>query len=226
VRGKGGAIDLVETEVPIAGIHPNPFRFLAYVDESHLAAFNLAGVANVLTVTPSRGSTLDDVERALFGAPGVASVERASGLTDSADAAVDEFLSAIVLTETIVFGLALLIAFNATSISTDERRRETATMFAFGVPVRGAVRIAIAENIVVGILATVLGVLGGMLLVQWMIDTTLPDTFPEFGVTPSLGAGSIVVTLVAGIGAVTLAPLMTARRLRRMDVPATLRVVE
>jgi putative ABC transport system permease protein len=226
VRGKGGAIDLVETEVPIAGIHPNPFRFLAYVDESHLAAFNLAGVANVLTVTPSRGSTLDDVERALFGAPGVASVERASGLTDSADAAVDEFLSAIVLTETIVFGLALLIAFNATSISTDERRRETATMFAFGVPVRGAVRIAIAENIVVGILATVLGVLGGMLLVRWMIDTTLPDTFPEFGVTPSLGAGSIVVTLVAGIGAVTLAPLMTARRLRRMDVPATLRVVE
>jgi putative ABC transport system permease protein len=65
-----------------------------------------------------------------------------------------------------------------------------------------------------------------MLLVRWMINTTLPDTFPEFGVTPSLGAGSILVTLVAGIGAVTLAPLMTARRLRRMDVPATLRVVE
>ena len=120
----------------------------------------------------------------------------------------------------------MLIAFNATSISTDERRRETATMFAFGVPVRGAVRIAIAENIVIGALATVLGLLGGMLLVRWMINTTLPDTFPEFGVTPSLGAGSIFITLVAGIGAVTLAPLMTARRLRRMDVPATLRVVE
>ena len=83
----------------------------------------------------------------------------------------------------------MLIAFNATSISTDERRRETATMFAFGVPVRGAVRIAIAENVVIGALATVLGLLGGMLLVRWMINTTLPDTFPEFGVTPSLGAG-------------------------------------
>ena len=226
VRGPRDTVDLVETPVPVAGIHPNPFRFLAYVDESQLAPFDLGGIANVLTVTPAPGSTPDDVERALFGAPGVASVERASALTDSADAAVDEFLGAIVLTETIVFGLALLIAFNATSISTEERRRENATMFAFGVPVRSAVRIAIAENVVMGLLATLLGILGGMLLVQWMVNSMLPDTFPELSVTPTLGAGSILLTLGAGLGAVTLAPLMTARRLRRMDLPATLRVVE
>ena len=226
VRAEGGAVDLVETPVPITGVHPNPFRFLSYVDERHLAAFNLGGVTNVLTVTPAAGAGAADVERALFGAPGVASVERASALTDSADAAVDEFLSAIVLTEAIVFGLALLIAFNATSISTDERRRENATMFAFGVPVRTAVRNMIAENIVMGTLATLLGLVGGMLLVNWMIDSTLPDTFPELAVTASLGIGSIVLTLVAGIGAVTIAPLMTARRLRRMDLPATLRVME
>jgi len=36
-----------------------------------------------------------------------------------------------------------------------------------------------------------------------------------------------VATAVAvGIGAVALAPVLTARRLRRMDIPATLRVVE
>jgi putative ABC transport system permease protein len=226
VRTAGGAVDLVETRVPVAGVHPNPFRFLAYVDAAHLAPFNLGGVANSLTVIPAAGATAGDVERALFGLPGVASVERASALTDSADAAVDEFLSAIVLTEGIVFGLALLIAFNATSISTEERRRETATMFAFGVPVRSAVRIAIVENVVVGVAATALGVLGGMALVNWMIDTTLPDTFPEFGVTAALSPASLLLTLAAGLGAVTLAPLLTARRLRRMDLPATLRVVE
>ena len=71
-----------------------------------------------------------------------------------------------------------------------------------------------------------LGLAGGMLLVGWMIDSTLPDTFPELAVEPHLGAGSIALTVAVGFGAVTLAPLMTARRLRRMDIPATLRVVE
>ncbi len=226
VRLAGGAVDLVERPVPVAGVHPNPFRFLAYVDETQVAALNLAGAANVLTVLPAAGSTPADVERALFGAPGVATVEPATALVDTADASIDEFLSAIVLTETIVFGLALLIAFNATSISTDERRRESATMFAFGVPVRTVVLVAIAENLVVGLLATALGVLGGMLLVDWIISNTLPDTFPELLVTPSLSAGSVALTFAAGLGAVVIAPVLTARRLRRMDLPSTLRVVE
>jgi hypothetical protein len=35
-----------------------------------------------------------------------------------------------------------------------------------------------------------------------------------------------MVALVLGIAAVALAPVLTVRRVRRMDIPSTLRVVE
>ena len=38
--------------------------------------------------------------------------------------------------------------------------------------------------------------------------------------------GTALTAAMLGIVAVGLAPLLTVRRLRRMDVPATLRVVE
>jgi putative ABC transport system permease protein len=42
----------------------------------------------------------------------------------------------------------------------------------------------------------------------------------------TLSPVSIATAVVLGVGAVALAPLLTLRRLRRMDIPATLRVVE
>jgi putative ABC transport system permease protein len=42
----------------------------------------------------------------------------------------------------------------------------------------------------------------------------------------TISAGSLLAAAAVGIAAVALAPLLTARRLRRMDVPSTLRVVE
>jgi hypothetical protein len=36
----------------------------------------------------------------------------------------------------------------------------------------------------------------------------------------------VLLAIVAGAGSMTVAPLLTIRRLRRMDVPSTLRVVE
>jgi putative ABC transport system permease protein len=220
------SFELVTSRLPVAGLHPNPFRFLAYMDAGAASLFALGGAANSLTIEPAPGATQADVQRLLFGQPGIAAVEPASASTDAADDAIDEFLSAIVLTAGIVLILALLVAFNATSINADERRRETATMFAFGVPLRSALRVAVLENVVVGLLATAVGIAGGMLVVRWMVTETLPDTFPELAATATIAPGSLVVVVLAGVGAVAVAPLLTARRLRAMDVPSTLRVVE
>jgi hypothetical protein len=46
------------------------------------------------------------------------------------------------------------------------------------------------------------------------------------GVVVSLSAGSRAAAALSGTAAVALAPVFTARRMRRMDVPSTLRVVE
>ena len=63
-------------------------------------------------------------------------------------------------------------------------------------------------------------------MVGWVLATILPDTVPELGVTVTITGGSLPRPPLVGVAAVALAPLLTARRLRRMDVPSTLRVVE
>ena len=72
--------------------------------------------------------------------------------------------------------LVLLIAFNSSSISADERRRQHATMFAFGLPVRRVVIMALIESTVIGIMGTIVGVVFGYAVVQWIVHTMLPDT--------------------------------------------------
>ena len=54
--------------------------------------------------------------------------------------------------------LALLIAYSAASINTDERRREHATLFAFGLRVRRVLRMEVVEALLVGTLGTAIGV--------------------------------------------------------------------
>jgi putative ABC transport system permease protein len=122
--------------------------------------------------------------------------------------------------------LALLIAFNSTSINADERVREHATMFAFGLPVRSVLAMSVAESLIKGILATLLGLGLGLALIGWVFYSFLPEVAPELGVTISLSTATYMAAVLVGVVASALAPLLTARRLRRMNVPAALRVVE
>ena len=50
--------------------------------------------------------------------------------------------------------MALLIAFNASTINADERAREHATMFAYGVTVGRVVRGGVVEALIIGALGT------------------------------------------------------------------------
>ena len=55
------------------------------------------------------------------------------------------------ITAVAVLVLALLIAFNATRIAVDERRREHATMRPFGLPVRSIIGTVVNESVLVGV---------------------------------------------------------------------------
>jgi putative ABC transport system permease protein len=223
---RGGTFDQVDTRLPVIGIHPNPLRLFAYMDASQADLLGLSGQANKLTVTPAPGAGEAQVQRALFGQPGVASVQPVATETREVKQAVDQFKEVITVTETVVLFLALLMAFNSSSIAVDERRREYATLFAFGVPVRSGLRIAVVESVVVGVLGTALGILAGAAVVSWTMNDLLGETLPDLGAVVTLSPVSIATAVVLGVGAVALAPLLTLRRLRRMDIPATLRVVE
>ena len=196
------------------------------MDRSQARLLGLAGATNVVQVTPAPGYSQDQVERALFSSPGVASVRSVTASTDLFQERMDEFLGVLRVAELLTLLLAVLIAFNSTSINADERAREQATMTAFGVPLRTSLRISIVESFVVGLSATLLGLALGLVVLRWVLGSVIPGTFPDLGLAASLSGSSLAAAGVVGVVAVTLAPLLVARRMARMDVPSTLRVVE
>jgi putative ABC transport system permease protein len=223
---EGMSYRMVDSEVRVAGTHPIALRSLVYLDSSQADLFGLDGITNTLQVTPEPGVTADQAQRALFALPGVAAAMPVVDLGDTLRSLLDQFMGVLRVMEGAVLLLALLIAFNSTSVAVDERSREHATMFAFGLPVRTVVRMTVVEAMVVGVLGTLLGVVLGYAVLQYLFHTTLPNTMPDIGFDVYLSPATLTAAALAGVAVVALAPLFTVRKLRRMDVPATLRVVE
>jgi len=216
----------VRTPMTVAGLHPNPMRVFAYLDPATAEAFGLTGTANVMSITPADGSAPDDVRRALLGVPHVASAETPQSSIEGMRATLDEFVGILNVAALITLLLALLIAFNTTSIAVDERSREHATMLAYGLPVRTVLGLTAVETVIVGALGTLAGIGGGYLVLRWMAATTISDVLPEIGVTATLSATTLVGAFGLGVLTVALAPLFTLRRLLGTDIPSALRVME
>jgi putative ABC transport system permease protein len=226
VRTGSAELGDATTRAQVAGIHGNPFRQVAIAGPAWAPLMGLAGQANTVSVQPAPGSTSLDVRRALAGRPGVASVEEAAAPTRTLQDALDQFGGVLRIGWLFAIALALLMAFNATTINAEERRREHATMFAFGLGPRVVLGVQIAESLLVGLLATAMGVVIGRGVLAWIVTSLIPETFPDLGIDAALSSTTLLAAGAAGLLALALAPVLTARRLRRMDVPATLRVME
>jgi len=222
----GDGFRLVRTPLPVAGVHPSPFRFDAYLDRSQLDVFGVAGIANALDVLPAPGRTPDDVERELFELPGVASAQPVAVTATIVEDSIEDFTAVFQVLQLFILFLAVLIAYNATSINAEERARERATLFAFGLRLRRVLGLETAEGVIIGMLGTLVGVGAGSLVVRWIVASIWGRTMPEMGLDVVVGADTIITAAVLGVLAVSIAPLLTIRRLRRMDIPGTLRVVE
>jgi putative ABC transport system permease protein len=82
------------------------------------------------------------------------------------------------------------------------------------------------ETMLVGAASKLTGILGGYPVLHQMTATTIPAVLREIGVTATVFPTTIAQALALGIPAIAVAPLFTVRRLHRMDIPATLRMVE
>jgi putative ABC transport system permease protein len=69
-------------------------------------------------------------------------------------------------------------------------------------------------------------VAAGLLAETWLIDSFSQKTLPEFDIVVDLSGTSIVIALIVGVVAAGLSPLFLARKVRRMNLPDTLRLVE
>ena len=222
-----GGLRTADSQMRVAGIDPSPMRGYAYLDAATAASLSgLPGMTNLLTVLPSAGHSAADVQRALLDVPHVASVQSVRAATDGLRASLDQFTGILNVAAGVALLLVLLIAFNTASIGTDERSREHATMMAFGLPPRTVLSMTATESVLIGMLGTVAGVAAGYGLLAWLTATTIAGVMPEIGVTTALSAGTVAAAVLLGTAAVAAAPLFTLRRLRRTDIPATLRVME
>jgi putative ABC transport system permease protein len=195
------------------------------MDDSQASAFGLAGVANRVSALPAAAGP-DAARRALFDVAGVSSVQEASAGPRVIRDRMNQFIGIFQVMEGALFVLAALIAFNTASINLDERSREYATMMAFGVPTRTILRIAVIEGALLGTLATVMGLVGGYLLARYFIDVLAARVLPDIGLHQVLTPASFAIVTVLGIIAVAITPLFGWRRLRTMNIPSSLRLME
>ena len=217
---------LASTTLPITGIHTSPLRFVAYANPPAAMTMGLNGLVNRISVVPAAGHTGADVKRALLAMPAVRAVQGAAAMTDAVDQTMSQFTEVLVITVAIAIVMALLIAYNAAAINAEERTRETATMFAYGIGPRSVIGGNIFEALLIGTVATIVGVAVGYGILRWIIDVSMRSTMPDLDVLISISAATYALAALAGIVSVSLAPLMTLRRLKRTDVPSALRVVE
>jgi len=219
------AFGSIEESMRVVGVHPYPIRSFAYLDDADAGRFGLAGAANVVLVAPTPGTDVEALKRSLFELPGVASAQAADANATALQDLMAQFTGILRFLELFVLLLALLIAFNASAISVDERARDHATMFAFGVRPFAVLRGLTVEALLVGLLGTLVGIGLGVLAVRWIVSGAATD-MPDLGMIVSIAPSTIATAIALGVLAVGMAPLFTYRRLRRMDVPSTLRVME
>jgi putative ABC transport system permease protein len=226
-QAAGKELRTADSPVRVAGLDPSPMRAYAYLDSATAAALSgMPGMTNLLTVLPSPGHSAADLQRALLDVPHVASAQSVRAATDGLNDSLDQFTGILNVAAGVALLLVLLIAYGTASIGTDERSREHATMMAFGLPPRTVLGLTVTESVLVGVLGTVTGVAAGYGLLAWLTATTIAGVMPEIGVTAALSAGTVAAAVLLGTAAVAAAPLFTLRKLRRTDIPATLRVVE
>lgn len=217
---------MMESDIRIAGIHPSPLRYLSYMNIEQADLLSLEGLANIMYVDPVAGVSQNDVQRALFQRPGVASVQSVSSMTRVIRDMMELLIAFMMIVVIAVLALAFLIAFNSTSINVDERSREIATMFAFGLPIRTVTRMTLIENLVIGILGTSVGIGAGWLVLVWMMNERMERILPDVHLTTTVQLLSLVAAVLLGVGVVALTPLLNLRKMTRMNLPSTLRVME
>ena len=223
---RDGVFSLAQSDLEVVGLHANPMRVGAYVDCRYCEDLGVANMTNVVLAMPAPDVEVDTLKQEMFGLPGVASVQKATASSELFQDQFEQYTGILGFILAFVVLLALLIAYNTASINMDERRREHATMLAYGLQARTILGMAVAESAVLGVIATVLGMIGGYLMLQWVANVLMPNTFPDLGMQIAFNPTSLVTVIALSVIAVAVAPVFTIFRLRKTDIPSTLRVME
>ncbi len=210
----------------VIGIYGSQVRFWAFMDLSDSSILNCTSLINSIILVPVSGVSVDSIQKELFGIPEYSGAQTIIRLVETYEELIELFTSVLTVMQYAVIVLALLIAFNTATINFDERIREFATMGAFGTPIRTSTWMLMVESVIIGIFGTLFGYFPLGFLVMEIFQVQVRTSMPEVNLTGFLFPESIAIILFIGLFLVALTPLLSIRKLIKMDLPSALRVIE
>jgi ABC-type antimicrobial peptide transport system permease subunit len=212
--------------VRVIGIHPDILRTFVYMDIKDAGIMNLEAAANSLHLNPAAGVRVEELREELSQIEGVAMIQLAAEVAEGARGVLEQFINVFRVIQMAVLVMAFLIAFNTTRTNVDERRRELATMFAFGTRIRTVLRMAVVENLIIGVLGTAVGIVLGRAVMRAVLLVRFETMAPELDPVMTVSTNTLGLAVLFGVVVVAVTPVLMLRQLVNMDVPSTLRVVE
>ncbi|MFX0173384.1 MAG: ABC transporter permease [Candidatus Hodarchaeota archaeon] len=217
---------VINSTVEVIGIYGSQVRFWAFMDLSNSELLNCTGFINLLILDPKTGVSIDSIQEDLFRIPGYSGVQTIIKLVETYEELIDLFTSVLTVIQYAVMGLAFLMAFNTATINFNERIREFGTMGAFGTPIFTSTWILMVESIIIGIFGTLLGFYPLGIIFMEIFQIQIRISMPEVSLDGFLFLDSLLIIFFIGVVLVALTPLLSIRKLIKMDLPSALRVVE
>jgi putative ABC transport system permease protein len=205
------------------------------------AAFTTEQAREVLLPDPgaltavgaSAGNGVDDAElaeRVRRALPDGTEVLTGAALTEEQQADIEsDFLGFFEAMLLVFAGIALVVAtfsiYNTFSILVAQRTRESALLRALGASRRQVLGSVLAEAVIVGVVASALGIGAGIGLAAALTALAEGAGFPLSSTPLEVTTGSVGVSLAVGVAVTVVASLAPARRASRVAPLAALRDV-
>lgn len=210
-------------EVQVAGITEHYIQHHVYLSESaYEEVFGQEPEQNALLIRYA-GDDASELDQELVALDGISSLTRTEDTRRTFGTSLESVDYAVALIIVCAAALAFVVLYNLTNINITERLRELATLKVLGFYDGELSAYIYRENVILTVLGTLLGMVLGKLLHQWLILTVEIDLL-MFGRTIS-PTSYLWAALLTAVFSLTV-NLFAHRKLKKLDMVESLKTVE
>ena len=207
----------------MAGITEHYIQHYVYLSESaYEEVFGQEPEQNALLIRYA-GDDASELDQELVALDGISSLTRTEDTRRTFGTSLESVDYAVALIIVCAAALAFVVLYNLTNINITERLRELATLKVLGFYDGELSAYIYRENVILTVLGTLLGMVLGKLLHQWLILTVEIDLL-MFGRTIS-PTSYLWAALLTAVFSLTV-NLFAHRKLKKLDMVESLKTVE
>ena len=210
-------------EVQVADITEHYIQHYVYLSESaYEEVFGQEPEQNALLIRYA-GDDASELDQELVALDGISSLTRTEDTRRTFGTSLESVDYAVALIIVCAAALAFVVLYNLTNINITERLRELATLKVLGFYDGELSAYIYRENVILTVLGTLLGMVLGKLLHQWLILTVEIDLL-MFGraISPTSYLWAALLTAVFSL----TVNLFAHRKLKKLDMVESLKTVE